>query len=103
MLFLVLPSPWDAVAFAVFLIAGAIEVVYWWRQVKGRRIETGAEAMIGSLATVTSACRPEGQVRADGALWKARCDDGADPGDSVRVTQRTGLTLIVENEEPSAH
>jgi membrane protein implicated in regulation of membrane protease activity len=94
--FLVLPAPWDAVAFAVFLLGGALEVLFWWRKGKDRRIQTGAEALIGTRAKVISACHPDGQVSAEGAIWSARCESGADPGDTVHVVRRQGLLLIVE-------
>ena len=95
-LFLVLPTPWNGVAFLVLLIVGAGEVSYWWRKVRHRRVETGAEALIGARAKVVSTCRPEGQVSLQGALWNARCDDGVDAGESVIVRAREGLLLIVE-------
>jgi membrane protein implicated in regulation of membrane protease activity len=95
-LFLVLASPWNSVAGAVLLIAGIVEVGYWWRTVKDRRLQTGAEAMIGRRARVVSDCRPDGRVSFDGALWNARCDGGAAKGDSVVVSGRDGLLLIVE-------
>jgi membrane protein implicated in regulation of membrane protease activity len=97
-LLLVLPLPWAAVAFAAFLVAGAVEVLYWWRNVKDRRVQAGAETLIGSRATVVYPCRPDGQVRVQGALWNARCTDGAEPGDTVRVVRRDDLLLIVESD-----
>jgi Membrane-bound serine protease (ClpP class) len=51
--------------------------------------------MIGTTATVVTPCRPKGNVRVHGELWEARCDDGADPGDSVRVDAIDGLLLVV--------
>jgi membrane-bound serine protease (ClpP class) len=56
----------------------------------------GAQTLIGREATVISPCRPEGQVRLDGEIWQARCAAGADPGDTVRVTARDGLLLVVD-------
>jgi membrane protein implicated in regulation of membrane protease activity len=97
-LFIVLTSPWNSVAAAVLLIAGIVEVGYWWRTVKDRRLQTGAEAMIGRRAKVVSDCRPEGRVSFDGVLWNARCDDGAAKGDSVVVSGRDGLLLMVDPE-----
>jgi membrane protein implicated in regulation of membrane protease activity len=41
-------------------------------------------------------CRPEGQVQLDGEIWQARCADGAEEGDSVRVVARDRLVLVVE-------
>lgn len=97
-LFLVLASPWNSVAAALLLLAGAAEVTYWWHTVKNRRLQTGAEAMIGSPAKVVADCRPEGRVSFEGALWNARCEGGADAGDSVVVSGRDGLLLLVERD-----
>jgi membrane-bound serine protease (ClpP class) len=95
-LFLVLPEPWDAIAFVVLLVFGAFEIYYWWRTVRGRRVQTGAEALIGARGRVTAACRPDGEVWVEGARWKAHCDAGADIDDAVTVVGRDGLMLIVE-------
>jgi membrane protein implicated in regulation of membrane protease activity len=95
-LFLVLPSPWNGVALLALLVLAAAEVSFWWRKVRHRRIETGAEALIGARGKVVSACRPEGRVSLGGALWNAHCEDGADKGESVVVRARDGLLLIVE-------
>jgi membrane protein implicated in regulation of membrane protease activity len=35
-------------------------------------------------------------VRIGGELWEARCADGADAGETVRVVGLSGLTLLVE-------
>jgi membrane protein implicated in regulation of membrane protease activity len=93
---LLVPSPWNVLAFAGLLAAGAIEVAYWRRRVKDRKLEAGAETLIGSRAKVVSACRPGGQVWVQGALWNARCAAGADADQMVTVVARDGLLLIVE-------
>jgi membrane-bound serine protease (ClpP class) len=72
------------------------ELFLWNRTVKGRREAVGAQTLIGSDAKVVSPCRPLGQVQIAGELWEARCSAGADPGQSVRVVGRDGLTLVVE-------
>lgn len=97
-LFIVLASPWNSVAGALLLAAGIAEVAYWWRTVKHRRLATGAEAMIGASAKVVSDCHPDGRVSFEGALWNAHCDGGATAGDSVVVSGRHGLLLIVERD-----
>ena len=94
-LFVTVPTPWNAVVFAVLLVLGALEIGYWWRKVKDRRLQTGAEAMIGRPAQVVADCRPEGQVSLEGALWRARCADGASAGETVVVRGRDGLLLTV--------
>ena len=94
-LLLVLPDPWDIVAFAAGLVLGGIEVFFWWRTVRNRRVQSGAEALIGATARVLSPCRPEGEVWLEGARWRARCADGADVDDVVTVVERQELLLIV--------
>jgi len=100
-LLLVLPSPWNAVGFAIcfFLFIG--EVVFWNSRVRGRRARVGAQTLIGQRATVVSPCHPDGQVRLQGEIWHARCAEGADPGDTVIVTARDKLTLVVERGRAS--
>jgi membrane protein implicated in regulation of membrane protease activity len=91
-----LPSPWSYLA---VIAAGVVEVVevavFIWYS-KRRRATTGAEALPGMRGTVVETCRPIGQIRVDGELWRARCEEGADPGDTV-VVESLGpdLTLFV--------
>jgi membrane-bound serine protease (ClpP class) len=95
-LVLVLPSPWNWISFVVLVPLWLVELAGWNRTVKNRRKVVGAETMIDRDAVVISPCRPVGQVRLDGEIWEARCDAGATVGDSVRITGRDGLTLVVE-------
>lgn len=96
------PHPWDA----ILIIAGALlevgEVVVlrrWSKRIDRRtRPTTGASAMIGEQAEVVEPCRPEGMVELNGELWQARCEEGADPGETVAVKAIEKLTLIVERE-----
>jgi membrane protein implicated in regulation of membrane protease activity len=91
----VLPPAWRI----PFVFAGgAIEVgesFFWIWLSKRRRPSVGVETLVGEQATVVTPCRPSGQVRVQGELWQARCDEGADPGDEVQVEDVDGLTLIV--------
>jgi membrane-bound serine protease (ClpP class) len=92
----VLPSPWDYLA---VVAGGAIEVgeaTLMWRWTHRRKPAVGAEALVGAEAVVVEPCRPLGRVRLNGELWAARCADGADVGDLVRVRSLDGLTLVVE-------
>jgi membrane protein implicated in regulation of membrane protease activity len=95
-LLVVLPSPWNAVGFVAGVVLFAGEIVFWNRTVRGRRAAVGVETIVGASATVVSACRPAGQVRARGEIWRAQCADGADPGDRVIVVAQHGLELVVE-------
>lgn len=99
-LLLLLPSPWNVVAFVIALICGVGEIAYWHRTVKGRAVRAGAETLIGATGVAISDCRPDGQVKLDGAIWEARCEAGAGRGQSVRVIARSDLVLDVEPVPP---
>ena len=96
----VLPFGWGI---AVVAAAAALEVaeIFFWVWLSNRyRIQVGAETLVGAPAVVVTPCRPSGQVRVQGELWQARCRQGADPGETVRVIELDGLTLVVEREVP---
>ena len=82
-------------------VAAVIEIgetFFWIGSPSGTALRMGAETLIGARAQVVTPCRPEGQVRIQGELWRARCEGGAELGDQVRVVERSGLTLLVEQE-----
>ena len=95
-LLFVLPWPWSLVGFVGSLVLFFGELFFWHRRVRGRQKEVGAQTLIGNTAAVVSACRPDGQVSLSGEIWAARCDGGADTGETVTVVGRDGLTLVVE-------
>jgi len=95
-LLIFLPSPWNLVAFTVCLVLFFGELLFWNRTMRGRRKVVGAQTLVGQQAEVLAPCRPTGQVRVVGEIWEARCDAGADTGDTVRVVEVRGLTLLVE-------
>ena len=92
------PWPWNLIA----VVAGAgvevVELVWGLRLARRWQPQTGAEAMVGRLAEVVAPCHPTGQVRVQGELWEARCAEGADVGQSVRIQRLDGLTLVVAPE-----
>lgn len=94
----VVPSPWGLVLVGVAAVIEIGETFFWIWLSQRHRIRMGAETLLGAAAEVVTPCRPEGQVRIQGELWRARCGSGADPGDKVRVVARDGLTLLVEPE-----
>ena len=94
----VLPRPWGLVAVIVAALVEVGETWFWVWFSRRRRILAGAETLIGARAKVVSPCRPTGQVRLAGELWQARCEAGADVGETVRVTGRDALTLLVVPE-----
>lgn len=95
-LLVVLPSEWKAPAFLLCLGLFVGEIVFWSRRVRRIPKGVGDATLIGRKATVVSACRPDGQVRIAGEIWKARCAEGADPGETVVVAGRDDLRLLVD-------
>jgi membrane-bound serine protease (ClpP class) len=93
-----LPSPWGLVALAAALAFEVVELFLWKRFLRRYRLRTGPELLVGSSATVVTACAPEGRVRVRGELWKARSSAPAEPGETVRIAAVAGLTLEVEPE-----
>ena len=94
----VVPRPWGLVLVAAAAVVEVGESFFWLHLSRRRRIQMGAETLIGATARVVSDCRPLGQVRLRGELWRARCEAGASAGDTVRIVDRDGLTLLVEPE-----
>jgi membrane protein implicated in regulation of membrane protease activity len=97
-LLFVLPEPWNVFGAAACLLAGLVEVYAWNRTVRRRRKVVGAQTLVGRRGEVRTACRPLDQVFVAGELWRARCDEGADEGASVKVAAVRGLTLEVRAE-----
>jgi membrane-bound serine protease (ClpP class) len=98
----VLPSPWGVIVVALGVVGEIGEIVWGRRLAKRWRPKTGSEAMIGKRAKVVAECRPEGQVRIHGELWAARCEAGADIGETVLVERIDELVLVVVPEPPGA-
>ena len=96
----VLEGPWDAVVLGAAAVVELAEMAFWIRFSRRRRIQVGAETLVGGVAEVVRQCRPLGQIRLGREFWEARCDQGADSGERVRVVGRDGLTLVVEKHPP---
>jgi membrane-bound serine protease (ClpP class) len=97
-LLFVLPHPWNVIVAAIVAVAWFGELYLWNRTVRGRRRVVGSQTLVGMVGEVREACRPVGQVFVNGELWRARCEDGADPGTQVKVVAVDGLTLDVRPE-----
>ena len=97
-LLFVLPTPWNVIALLVGLLLWLGEVVAIWRLVRKKQVQAGAETLVGRMATVIAPCKPLGQVRLSGEseIWSARCVEGAEVGETVRVVGLDQITLIVE-------
>jgi membrane-bound serine protease (ClpP class) len=92
----VLPPLWGILAVAGAALVEIAETAFWIHLSRRRRIQVGPEALIGARGEAVTACRPDGQVRLRGELWQARCEDGVEAGEPVRVVGRENLTLVVE-------
>ena len=91
----VLPPIWGLVAVTAAAVIEISEFFFWIWLSRRRDVQAGRETLIGKTARVTTPCRPDGQVRLEGELWRAHCEAGADVGDAVRVTAIDELTLQV--------
>jgi len=79
-------------AFFIFIVMVGLKA-------QRQKAMTGAEALVGQVATVRTPLHPEGSVFIEGELWSARCEEGAEPGERVRVKAVKGLRLLVSKEE----
>ena len=90
-----LPTGWGIALVATAAVFELAETGFWLWLSRRRKAVTGAEALPGSRGVVVLACRPEGQVKVAGELWRARCEEGADPGDQVVVERLDPELLLV--------
>lgn len=97
----VLPPPWRVPVIVLAAVIEVAETLFWIWLSRRRRVQMGPETLLGARAQVVTACRPVGQVRVQGELWRARCEGGADRGETVRVRALDELTLVVERDEGS--
>ena len=97
---LVLPSPWGIVAVVGAAVFDIGETVVFWRWSKRRKAAVGVQTLVGRRAIVVATVSArEGQVKLDGEVWEARCDDRLDPGADVVVRGVDGLILDVTPDE----
>jgi membrane protein implicated in regulation of membrane protease activity len=75
------------------------EAAFWVWLSRRRKPAIGAEAVVGAEGIAVTECRPRGQVRVAGELWRATCPEGAGVGDTVVVERIEGdLTLVVSRK-----
>lgn len=84
----------------IILMAGwAVIAVLIYRsgsRALGIKVTSGPEAMVGMKGKVIRPLDPEGLIRIDGELWRAKsAGRKIDTGEEVIVTERRGTMLIV--------
>lgn len=98
----VFPDGWEIPVIIGFGVLEIAETTITWRLSQLWAPRVGPETLIGARGRAITACRPSGTVRVQGEEWQARCEDGVDAGNQVRVVARERLTLIVEAVEELA-
>jgi membrane-bound serine protease (ClpP class) len=99
LLLLLLPAPWGSVTGLVALGLFGLEVFYFSRRMRGVKVVTGAENLVGAVGKSVEPLDPEGHIRVQGELWQARASDAVPAGTNVRVVAIDDLTLEVETAE----
>jgi membrane protein implicated in regulation of membrane protease activity len=91
-----IPEPWGLIVVGVAAVIDIVEtlVFMWWS--KRRRVSVGVTSLVGKPGVALSELWPDGQVKVDGEIWRARCDGGCDAGTKVVVRSVDGLTLVVD-------
>ena len=99
LLLLLLPEPWNVPATLAALTLFGFEVFYWYRRMRGVKVVTGAENLVGAVGKTIEPLDPEGHIRVQGELWQARASEAVPAGTNVRVVAIDDLTLEVETAE----
>jgi membrane protein implicated in regulation of membrane protease activity len=104
----VLPPPWGIVAVVLAGIWETFQTFATIRWSQRRRARVGAEALVNRMVRVVERCDPVGKVAVGGEIWNARCEAGAEVGETLRVREVQGLTLVVERDQetvraPASH
>ena len=74
------------------------EATFWIRRSRRNRPAIGHESLPGTEGVATTDCRPEGQVRVRGELWRAVSADDVSAGETIVVEGISGLTLHVRRK-----
>lgn len=101
-LFIFLPSPWNAFLGFASVVLGILEATYWQRRVRGQKTQTGVARLVGATGEVSERLAPSGQIRVLGETWQARSTTELPPGSRVRVVAVDGLILDVEPVDEEA-
>ena len=93
-----------AIALAAILIAAISSwILYYGLKARGYRIETGKEALIGSIGKAVTDLHPNGTIRVLGEFWQATSKaESITEGQAVKVVGMEGMFLIVQALEEKA-
>ena len=82
---------------SAILIALFAFLIFKVAQAQRRKPKVGPEALIGAEGIAITDIDPEGEVRVEGEIWRARsATEHIRRGEKVKIKRREGLTLIVE-------
>ena len=73
------------------------ELLYFYRRMRGEKVVTGVENLVGATGRVTTTLAPSGQIRVLGETWEAQASGAVPVGETVRVVAVHGLKLDVEH------
>ena len=101
-LFALLPWP---VALPSYLALVAVSLALYAKVIQAMRqpVQTGREAMLGAVVTVTRDVASRGQVRYYNELWSAVSEQRLTAGERVRIVGFDGLRLAVRRLDDSQH
>lgn len=74
---------------------------YYFRKIRWaveEKTQTGPESLVGKTGVVTRELNPQGEVRIEGIIWKARSSNGEtiETGQIVVVKKIENISLVVE-------
>jgi membrane-bound serine protease (ClpP class) len=101
-LFALLPWP---VALPSYLALVAVSLGLYGKILQGMRqpVQTGREAMLGAVVTVTRDTTSQGQVRYGNELWSAVSEQRLIAGQRARIVGFDGLRLVVRRLDDLQH
>lgn len=94
------PPVWLAAVLAFFIVGSFVSMAVAVARMRKVNVATGANELLGKVATARTPLAPEGYVFIQGERWQALIDRGtAQPGERVRIIGADGLRLRVRKEE----
>jgi membrane protein implicated in regulation of membrane protease activity len=92
---------WATQAFLILWVVKDLTIYPWARRAYETNVSTGAERLVGATGVTQERLDPEGFIKINGELWKARVDAAHQPIDRnsrVKVRAARGMILLIESE-----